>query len=146
LLTLYFRKQTQMIIDTDDLAHWTGYAQGLIRLAMQEQSRHDAQRLKHEAAKTAATEAVKLVKEANAAPQPVGLNEIDRLTAEVERLDDKIDAAGISRDASTDGCGLRAYHPLVSMLRQAQWRLKQAVDARDRVFAMTGCELFGRSL
>jgi hypothetical protein len=135
-----------MLIDTDDLSRFTSYARSLIELGVKEQRQHDARQQRHEAVRAAAIEAAKLTKEANAAPQPVGLNEIDRLTAEVEKLDQKIDAAGIDRSVMVDGAGLRSYHPLVSMLRQAQWRLKQATDARDRVLAATGSTLFGRSL
>jgi hypothetical protein len=134
-----------MIIDSDDLAHWTGYAAGLVRLAVQEQAKHEAQLLKHQAAKTAAVEAAKLVKEAAATTYP-GTSEIDRLEAECEMLDAKIDAAGVDRAVQTDGAGKQSHHPLVAMLRQARWRLRQATEARDRLHAATGSNLFGRNL
>ena len=135
-----------MLIDTDHLEGWTGYAAGLIRLAEQEQSKHVAKQQKREAAKVAATVAAALLKEHNETPPTPGLSEIDRLTREVERLDLAIDKAGIDRSVKVSGDGLRSYHPLVAMLRQARFRLKQATDARDRVLAATGSTLFGRSL
>jgi hypothetical protein len=135
-----------VIIDSDHIEHWTGYAQGLIRLAVQDQAKHQAQLLKHEAAKTAATEAAKLAKEVAATSYPADLSEIDRLEAECEMLNQKIDSAGVDRAASVDGAGKQSHHPLVTMLRQARWRLKQAVDTRDRVAVATGSKLFGRNL
>jgi hypothetical protein len=129
-----------------DLERMTPYARDLVKLALKEQATHDAKLRKHEAAKAASAEAAALVKEAKAAPQPPGMTEIDRLTRDVERLDAAVDKAGVSRKVQVDGAGLRSYHPLVALLRQAQFRLKQATEARDRVLSMTGGNLFGRSL
>jgi hypothetical protein len=134
-----------MLIDTDDLSAFTQIARDFIQLALKDQAQFDRVTAKREADKASAVEAAKLAKEAASATYPAELSEIERLEAECEMLDAKIDTAGIDRTASVDGCGLRTYNPLVALLRLARWRLKQAVDTRDRIAAATGT-LFGRSL